>query len=71
MRLARQQPFATSILESAIYLNVKQPTWRDSDHILQSNSLGAPGSGRMSRPLPAPFVLRSELLDDPIHHHSQ
>jgi hypothetical protein len=33
MRLARQQPFATSILESAIYLNVKQPTWRDSDHI--------------------------------------
>lgn len=41
MRLARQQPFATSILESAIYLDVKQPTWRDSDHILQSANLGA------------------------------
>jgi hypothetical protein len=46
MRLARQQPFATSILESAIYLDVKQPTWRDSDHILQSANLDARGSGR-------------------------
>ena len=38
MRLVRQQPFVTSTLELAIQQNVKHPTRRDSDHLLDFES---------------------------------
>lgn len=71
MRLVRQQPFVTSTLELAIQQNVKHPTRRDSDHFFGFKSTVRQGAAARIRPLPAPFVLRSELFDDPIHHHSQ